>query len=120
MEDKASREEFGSTNSDSRLSKRGGLGHLSSSSFDRIMKILVERHYEGNLETADIRLKGFGRAFIYAYCQAVLFPELCIDAYSDALGSFYLGEQAFIKLKRVDKDKGLAASFKSVMESCKH
>ena len=119
LSDKSCREEFGSSDVSSRLSRQAGLGHLSSVFYDRVIKIIVEKHFEGNMATADVRLRRLGRGFVYVYCQAVLFPELCAETYAEVLGSYYLAEAVFTKLTRVDKDKGLEAKFRLAMETCK-
>ena len=47
-------------------------------------------------------------------------PNICVDASEEVLGGIYLAEAVFTKLTRVDKDKGLAANLRLVMESCKN
>ena len=118
LTDKAWREEFGSSEAGSGSCK-AGLGHFSSVYYDRIIKIIVERHFEGNVAMADDGLRRLGRAFVYIYCQAVLFPELCQAAYADVLGSYYLAEVVFTRLTMVDKDKDLEAKFIVAMEACR-
>ena len=119
LSDKSCREEFGSSGSSSRLDKQAGSSHFSSAFYDRLVKIIFEKHFESNMATADVRLRRLGRGFQYAYCQAVLFPELCIEAYADVLVSHYLAKVVFFKLTSVDQDKCLEANFRLVMESCK-
>ena len=118
LKDKAWRDEFGSSEAGSESCK-AGLGHFSSVYYDRIIRIIVERHFEGNVAMADDGLKRLGRAFVYIYCQAVLFPELCLTIYAEVLGSYYLAEVVFTRLTMVDKDKDLEAKFIAAMEACR-
>ena len=117
--DKSCREEFGSSRSSTRLDREAGLSHFSSGFYDKLVKIIFEKHFESNMVTSDCRLRGLGKAFQHVYCEAVLFPELVIEAYTDVLVSQYLAKVVFFKLTSVDQDKCLEANFRSVMDSCK-
>ena len=119
VSDKSCREGFGSSCSDTKLDRMAGLSHFSSLFYGKLIKIIFEKHFESNVATSDGGLRRMGKGFQWAYCQAVLFPELCIEAYSDVLSSQYLAKLVFSKLTSVDQDKCLEANFRSVMESCK-
>ena len=119
LSDKSCREEFGSSYSNTRLDREAGMSHFSSGFYDKLVKIIFEKHFESNMVASDPRLRRFGKAFQQAYCQAVLFPELVIEVYTDVLVSQCLAKVVFFKLTSVDQDKCLEANFRSVMDSCK-
>ena len=99
LSDKSCREEFGSSCSSTRLDRQAGLSHFSSGFYDKLVKIIFEKHFESNMATSDGRLRRMGKGFQYVYCQAVLFPELCIEAYADVLVSHYLAKVVFFSLQ---------------------